>query len=105
MNAAIFYEPDGYRVHQTRPMGRHFAGHGFLSAFAKHAQSSAFHALVRRPEAGREFAAAVQAHRPGAEVNTIVMDRIGALQEVGCLYVPEFDQRGSGMGSPSPWAA
>jgi hypothetical protein len=35
VTAAIHFEAEAYDVAHRKPMGRHFAGHGFLSAFAR----------------------------------------------------------------------
>ena len=49
MTAAIHFETEAYQVAHGKPMGRHFAGYGFLSAFARHASGQTVTGYVKNP--------------------------------------------------------
>jgi glycosyltransferase involved in cell wall biosynthesis len=69
-------------------MGRHFAGHGFLSAFARHASSERVIGYVRTPGIGQEFSALIQEFRADRETGIVTASTPEALRGIGCLYTP-----------------
>ena len=72
MTAAIHFETEAYQVTQGKPMGRHFAGYGFLSAFARHASAPALTGYVRNSKLGEEFCRFINEFRPDRSPNYIV---------------------------------
>jgi glycosyltransferase involved in cell wall biosynthesis len=88
LSAAIHYESDGFQVNHAKPMGRHFAGHGFLSAVARHSSGAAITGYVRSAALGREFCDFVKSVRPQATTDFILPSNSAALRKVGCLYTP-----------------
>src|SRR5215213_1704831 len=69
-------------------MGRHFAGHGFLSAFARYTSDNAPIGYVRNAKIGQDFCSLVRQLQPDSSPNYIVSAKAGALKEVGCLFTP-----------------
>jgi starch synthase len=88
MSAAIHFESEAYHVTHGKPMGRHFAGHGFLSAFARHASSRRITGYVATPKLGQEFCSFIQKQHPHSQPDYIVSKDMARLKEVGCLYTP-----------------
>jgi hypothetical protein len=89
--AAILYAEDGYRIDGARLMGRQSAGHGFLTAFARHVEADRFWSYVQTGRDAETFAATVASLRPGVPVTAIGPARTASLAEPGCLYVPGPD--------------
>lgn len=88
MTAAIHFEAEAYQVTHGKPMGRHFAGHGFLSAFARHSSGDRLIGYVRNAKIGQEFCSFVKEFRPHSSPSFIVSARAAALRQVGCLFTP-----------------
>lgn len=88
MTAAIHFEAEAYQVTHGKPMGRHFAGHGFLSAFARHGSGDRLIGYVRNAKIGQEFCSFVKEFRPDSSPSFIVSARAAALRQVGCLFTP-----------------
>jgi len=88
-NAAILYEPDGYDTSGPRLMGRQSAGAGFLKGFARYAQVDRFYCLASNMVKAKDFAARVNAHRPGVPVTWAPPGHHQLLAEIGCLYLPD----------------
>ena len=88
MTAAIHFETEAYQVTHGKPMGRHFAGYGFLSAFARHASGPAVTGYVKNAKLGEEFCRFIKDFRPDSPPNYIVAAKAGALKGVGCLFTP-----------------
>lgn len=88
MSAAIHFESEAYDIAHGKPMGRHFAGHGFLSAFARHSARDTPIGYVRNAQLGRVFCSFIKGFRPNAEPSYITASRTMALKQVGCLFTP-----------------
>ena len=88
MTAAIHFEPEAYQVTHGRPMGRHFAGHGFLSAFARHSSRETVTGYVRDAELGQSFSSFIKEFRPESSPDFILASDPGRLRQVGCLFTP-----------------
>lgn len=86
MTAAIDFAGDAFLIPLDRPMGRNFAGHGFLSALARHSTAKEITGLVRSPAAAETFTAVMKGLRPDRPSRYIKIGSAEALQEVGCLY-------------------
>ncbi len=86
--AAIHFEPEAYQVTHGRPMGRHFAGHGFLSAFARHSSQDTVTGYVRDAKLGQSFCDFIKEFRPGSSPDFILASDPGRLRQVGCLFTP-----------------
>jgi alpha-maltose-1-phosphate synthase len=88
VTAAIHFETEAYDVTHGKPMGRHFAGHGFLSAFARHSSTDAPVGYVGNAKAGSEFCSFINNSRPESTPRFITTAKAGALRQVGCLFTP-----------------
>ncbi|MBL0403021.1 glycosyltransferase family 4 protein [Microvirga aerilata] len=88
MTAAIHFEAEAYQVNHGKPMGRHFAGYGFLSAFARHSSDEPITGYVRNGKLGQDFCSFIQEFRPGSSPNVIVPSKAAALKQVGCFFTP-----------------
>lgn len=88
MTAAIHFETEAYDVTHGKPMGRHFAGHGFLSAFAWYTSHDAPVGYVGNAKLGGEFCSFIKNFRPESSPRYIVAAKAGALRQVGCLFTP-----------------
>jgi glycosyltransferase involved in cell wall biosynthesis len=88
VTAAIHFEAEAYDVAHRKPMGRHFAGHGFLSAFARFSSVDDPIGYVRNAKLGQDFCSFIKALRPGSSPDYITKAKAGALREVGCLFTP-----------------
>ena len=88
VTAAIHFETEAYQVAHGKPMGRHFAGYGFLSAFARHASGQTVTGYVKNPKLGDEFCRFIKDFRPDSSPDYIVAAKAGALKGVGCLFTP-----------------
>jgi glycosyltransferase involved in cell wall biosynthesis len=88
MGAAIHYEPEAFTVSHGRPMGRHFAGFGFLSAFARHSSDEHITGLVRNAKIGSEFTSSVKEFNPQATPRYILQSQASQLAELGCFFTP-----------------
>ena len=86
MTAAIDFAGDAFLVPPDRPMGRNFAGHGFLSALARYSSAREITALVRSPAAAETFTAAMKDLQPDRPARHIKIGDAEGLREVGCLY-------------------
>ncbi len=69
-------------------MGRHFAGHGFLSAFARYSADERVTGFVRDEATGREFCSFVTGFRPDRAAEFVLQRNVAALKRHGCLYTP-----------------
>jgi starch synthase len=69
-------------------MGRHFAGHGFLSAFARHSSQDNPVGYVANAKIGEEFCSFIRSFRPESSPRFVVTAKAGALRQVGCLFTP-----------------
>ncbi len=88
VTAAIHFEAEAYDVTHGKPMGRHFAGHSFLSAFARHSSENAPIGYVGNAKAGNQFCSFVKGFCPDRSPRYITTGKAGALREVGCLFTP-----------------
>ncbi len=88
MTAAIHFETEAYDVRHGKPMGRHFAGHGFLSAFALYSAHPDPVGYVGNAKAGNEFCSFVRSFRSESAPRYITTAKAGALRQVGCLFTP-----------------
>ena len=88
MSAAIHFETEAFDVTHGKPMGRHFAGHGFLSAFARHSSTDAPVGYAGNAKVGNEFCSFIKNFRPESAPRFIVTAKAGALRQVGCLFTP-----------------
>jgi glycosyltransferase involved in cell wall biosynthesis len=86
LSAAIDFAGDAFVIPRDKPMGRNFAGHGFLSAFVRHSSSDEIAGFVATPQLQQSFTALVKGIRPDRPVRCITAARIAELREVGCLY-------------------
>jgi len=69
-------------------MGRHFAGLGFLSAFAQHSSADRIVGFVRNAKLGQEFCDQINRLRPDRSSGFVTASNLPALKEIGCLYTP-----------------
>jgi starch synthase len=88
VTAAIHFETEAYDVTHGKPMGRHFAGHGFLSAFARHSSDNSPTGYVANAKLGGEFCSFIKSFRPESSPRYIAAAKAGALRRVGCLFTP-----------------
>lgn len=106
-NAAIHYWPQDFSTESGKPMGRHAAGEGFLTGFARHARADALYChAVSQDHAERFFRQVEAADAPKRPVHWVPMGGAEGLAAVGCLFTPGpnlrnfafmrriFDQRG-----------
>jgi glycosyltransferase involved in cell wall biosynthesis len=87
-NAAIHYESEAFDVGHAKPMGRHFAGFGFISAFARHAANLQITGLVRNAAAGQDFSRFIKGLNPAADPRVVLHEKPADLARVGCLFTP-----------------
>lgn len=88
VTAAIHYESDAYQINPSQPMGRHFAGNGFLSAFARFSSSEQIIGAVRNRQLGQEFCETVLRFNPKAQPKYVLNAQASPLATIGCLYTP-----------------
>src|SRR3712207_1032778 len=69
-------------------MGRHFAGFGFLSAFARHAPPPAPIGYVRNAKVGQDFCTFIKNIQPDSNPRYIPTAKASALTQIGCLFTP-----------------
>lgn len=69
-------------------MGRHFAGYGFLSAFARHSTAETITGYVRNARVGEDFCHFIKGFRPSSSPDYIVTAKAASLMQVGCLFTP-----------------
>ncbi|QRM31179.1 glycosyltransferase family 4 protein [Microvirga sp. VF16] len=69
-------------------MGRHFAGYGFLSAFARYSSGETITGYVRNAKTGEDFCSFIKQFRPDSIPNYVVTAKVSALRQVGCLFTP-----------------
>lgn len=86
--AAIHFESEAYQVDHGKPMGRHFAGHGFLSAFCRHASGERITGFVSTRGMGRAFRSFVQEQDSARFADTILASDPSRLKQLGCLFTP-----------------
>ena len=55
MTAAIYYHPDAYDTSRPNLMGRHTAGEGFLSGYARYANTEPLYCYARMQRGYDEF--------------------------------------------------
>jgi glycosyltransferase involved in cell wall biosynthesis len=88
LTAAIHFETEAYDVTHGKPMGRHFAGHGFLSAFARYSSNDVPVGYVSKAKIGDDFCSFIRQFRPDSSPRVIPAAKAGALKHVGCLFTP-----------------
>ncbi|MHC1710909.1 MAG: glycosyltransferase family 4 protein [Solidesulfovibrio sp.] len=91
MNAAIFFEPDGYTLGAERIMGRQSAGAAFFKAAVAGLSGETLYAYTPRWQSAEAFSKLVNALDPTAETSWIPPDRLDLLAKVGTLYTPGPD--------------
>lgn len=69
-------------------MGRHFAGFGFLSAFAQHSTAERITGYVRNEKLGQEFRSLVGELALGRVADFITPSTVASLGTIGCFYTP-----------------
>lgn len=87
-SAAIHYESEAFDIGHSKPMGRHFAGFGFLTAFAQHASSPEITGFVRNNASGQDFSRFIRELNPSAIPRLVLQDKPAGLTEAGCLFTP-----------------
>ena len=80
MTAAIHFENEAYQVAHGKPMGRHFAGYGFLSAFAQYSSGETITGYVRNAKTGEDFCSFIKQFRPNSIPNYVVTAKVSALR-------------------------
>ncbi|MGO4707461.1 glycosyltransferase family 4 protein [Microvirga sp. 2MCAF38] len=90
MNAAIHFEGDAFTIPEQKPMGRHYAGFGFLSAFSRHASAEAVTGFVKNDRTGRHFQSVVENHVPSRRASFITSQQVSKLNGIGCLFTPSI---------------
>lgn len=87
--AAVYYHPDAYSIGRSDLKGRHAAGAGFLTAFARHHEVAALHCYAADRRLAVEFAGVVEraAGRP-RPVSWIPTGEPAKLSGPGCLFLP-----------------
>ncbi len=88
MTAAIHFEPEAYQVNHGKPMGRHFAGYGFLSAFARYSSGNPVTGYVRNAKIGEDFCSFIKEFRPDDRPGFIIPSKAAALRKIGCFFTP-----------------
>lgn len=88
MTAAIHFETEAYDVTHGKPMGRRFAGHGFLSAFARHSSRNDPVGYVANAKLGDGFCSFIRGFRPDSSPRYVMTAQAGTLRQVGCLFTP-----------------
>ena len=88
VTAAIHFEPEAYQVNHGKPMGRHFAGYGFLSAFARHSSAPSITGYVRNAKIGEDFRSFIKEFRPDDAAGFIVPSKAAAIKQIGCFFTP-----------------
>jgi glycosyltransferase involved in cell wall biosynthesis len=69
-------------------MGRHVAGYGFLSAFARHSSGKPITGYVRNAKLGEDFCAIIKEFRPDSTPDFIVPSKASALKQIGWFFTP-----------------
>lgn len=87
-SAVIHYESEAFDVGHAKPMGRHFAGFGFLSAFARHSSDPQVTGFVRNVAAGQEFGRFIKGLNPAADPRFVLHENPSELAKIGCLFTP-----------------
>jgi starch synthase len=87
-SAVIHYESEAFDVGHAKPMGRHFAGFGFLSAFARHAANPQVAGFVRNAAAGQEFTRFIRDLNPSTDPRFVLQEQPSELAKIGCLFTP-----------------
>jgi alpha-maltose-1-phosphate synthase len=88
LTAAIHFEAEAYQVTHGKPMGRHFAGYGFLSAFARYSSQDTVTGYVRDEKLGQSFCGFIREFRPESSPDFILASTLGGLRQAGCLFTP-----------------
>ncbi|MGH6718544.1 MAG: glycosyltransferase family 4 protein, partial [Alphaproteobacteria bacterium] len=88
-NAAFYHHPDGVATERPKLMGRHMAGAGFLTGYARHADVPRLYAYTQSAEHFADFERRVIAANPAAAPRVhIPRDALARVAEPGCLSVP-----------------
>lgn len=89
MNAAIFFEPDGYVLDGPRLMGRQSAGNGFLRAAVAGHGGEPIYGYTSRSASAEAFSKLALSIDPSAQPRWIPGHRLDLLSERGALYRPD----------------
>jgi glycosyltransferase involved in cell wall biosynthesis len=90
-NAAFYFEDEAYSMSGAQLLGRQSAGHGFLTAFARHAEVDALWGYSPRQGSAESFEKFVRPLRPDRPVRALTAASLARLAEPGCLYFPGPD--------------
>lgn len=87
--AAVYYHPDAYSIGRSDLKGRHAAGAGFLTAFARHHDAPILHCYTAERRLAVAFAGEIErlAGRP-RPVAWIPQGEPARLADAGCLFLP-----------------
>jgi glycosyltransferase involved in cell wall biosynthesis len=89
MNAAIYFQSDGYVLEGVQIMGRRMAGAAFLRAAVEGRDGEALAGFAPLEKSGDNFRAAVRAIDPAAEAVWIPSFRLDLLAQRRVLYRPD----------------
>jgi len=90
-NAAFYFEEEAYSLGGAQIVGRQSAGHGFLRAFAQHANVGALYGYSTGQSGVDAFERFVRPLRPNLPVHGLTVPTLTRLQDVGCLFYPGPD--------------
>lgn len=93
-NAAFYFEEEAYNVTGSQIVGRQAAGHGFLRAFAQHADVDALWGFSPGQQGATAFTRFVRAVQPDRSVHEVTSLTSERLHDVGCLFFPGPDLAG-----------
>lgn len=88
MNAAIYFDPEGYTTTGVKLMGRNAAGESFLRGFLKFSRANEFWAIVTKKEHGKVFADTVKSVYKDQAIRIILNHQYPTLSQVGTIYYP-----------------
>jgi alpha-maltose-1-phosphate synthase len=90
-NAAFYFAEEAYSVSGAKLVGRQAAGHGFLRAFAQHADVEALWGYSPGRNGVEAFEKFVRPLRPSHPVHGATAPTMERLRDVGCVYFPGPD--------------
>jgi glycosyltransferase involved in cell wall biosynthesis len=88
VNAAIFYNPDGYDTTRPALMGRHAAGEAFLKAYVQHGEVDPLYCYARSKAHYQDFERRIEETAFGRTTEWIPFTSLKDLAKPGCIYLP-----------------
>ena len=88
-NAAIHFALDAYDTSRPNLMGRHAAGEGFLTSFARHGIADELYCFAKSHKDFTAFNDMTRAHGNRRPCVWVPYHEPDKLAEVGCLFTPD----------------